>query len=828
MSSQKYPALSFCWCLGLLFLAGVCPEQLVEAATRAANTTLAFPQEPYNYSFQNAFPGLVFDGVVAFATPPGETNRLFVVEKDGRIQVITNLANPNKTEFLNISSRVDAGGEGGLLGLAFHPGYATNRQFFVYYTLQATSAQGSGLHDRLARFQTLGTNPNRADANSEVVFISQYDRADNHNGGDVHFGPDGYLYLSLGDEGGGGFDQYGNTRTITRNFFAGILRLDVDKLPGNLPPNSHPASSANYFIPADNPFVGATSFNGVTIDPSTVRTEFWAVGLRNPWRFSFDVETGRLICGDVGENLREEINVIVRGGHYGWNYFEGTLASQGTPPTGMSFVPPVLQYPHGSGTFQGSSVTGGRVYRGSKIPGLVGDYIFADHVSGNIWAVNIDGTNVMNWRRLANDVGVACWGVDPSNGDLLYSYPWSFATVMRLVATTPNGTLPSALSGTGAFSDLATLKPNPGIVDYEINAPFWSDYARKRRWFSVPRLNQTIGFSANGNWSFPTGTVWIKHFDMEMTNGVAASARRLETRFLIKNIAGVYGLTYKWNAAQTDATLVGENGVEDTLVVRDGATVRTQVWRYPSRSECSTCHTPSGGYALGFNTHQLNRPRDDAGTVVEQIPWLSGIGYFSSTVATTNGLLAYVHPTNSAAPMDLRVRSYLGANCSYCHRPGGTGRGYWEARLDTPWSLTGIINGPLISDFGNPNARVISPGSLADSMIHRRVSQFGPLHMPPLATSQLDLQGLALLEQWILVGLQGAQFQSLTPLADGRVELVFTGEPRRAYRVESSDTLGSWGQVGTATCGADGKGTFLDSETVPPGSRVRVYRLAWP
>lgn len=800
----------------------------LRAATRVANTTLDFPQEPYNYSFQNAFPGIVFDGVVAFATPPGETNRLFVVEKDGAIQVITNLASPTKTEFLNLRSRVDAGGEGGLLGLAFHPGYSSNRQFYVYYTLQAASAQGSGLHDRLARFETSAGNPNRADANSEMVLISQYDRSENHNGGDLHFGPDGYLYLSLGDEGGGGLDQYGNSRFITRNFFAGILRLDVDKRPENLPPNAHPASSMNYFVPTDNPFVGATSFNGLTIDPEDVRTEFWAVGLRNPWRFSFDAETGRLICGDVGENLREEINIIVRGGHYGWNYFEGTLASQGTPPAGMNFVAPILQYPHGSGTFQGSSVTGGRVYRGSKIPGLAGDYIFADHTSGNIWAVNLDGASPVNWRRLANDVGVACWGVDPSNGDLLYSYPWGFASVMRLVATTPNGTLPSMLSDAGAFQNLATLTPNPGIVDYEINAPFWSDYAKKRRWFSVPRLNQTVGFNTNANWSFPTGTVWIKHFDMEMTNGVASSARRLETRFLVKNTAGIYGVTYKWNAAQTDATLVGENGLDETLLIRDGATVRTQVWRYPSRSECATCHTPAGGYALGFNTHQLNRLRDDGGTPVQQIPWLSAMGYFTSPVVNTNGLLAYAHPTNTTATLDHRVRSYFGANCSYCHRPGGTGRGFWDGRLDTPWSEAGLINGELISDFGNANARVIRPGSPVDSMIHWRVAQLGPLHMPPVGTSQLDQQGIALLAEWITQGLEGARIVSVATGADDRIELRFTGAPHRSYRIEASETFGAWVSIGTASCDADGFGDFTDPAVITPGSQMRAYRLAWP
>ena len=257
---------------------------------------------------------MVFDGIVAFASPPGETNRLFVVEKSGSIHIINNFANPTKTLFLDLTDRVDAAGEGGLLGLAFHPGYATNRLFYIFYTLQTSTAAGSGLHDRLSRFQTSPSNPGQALVGSEVPLITQFDEADNHNAGDLHFGPDGYLYVSLGDEGGGGYDFNRNSRTITKDFFSGILRIDVDKRPGNLVPNSHPASSSEYLVPADNPFVGATSFSGVAINPSNVRTEFWAVGMRNPWRFSFDPVTGRLFSGDVGESLREEINLIAKGG----------------------------------------------------------------------------------------------------------------------------------------------------------------------------------------------------------------------------------------------------------------------------------------------------------------------------------------------------------------------------------------------------------------------------------------------------------------------------------------------------------------------------------
>ena len=310
--------------------------------TREANSTLALPLEPNQYATLDAFPGLHFDRPVALVSPPGDSNRLFIVEQFGRIQVITNLNSPNTTLFLDISDRVTSPyGEGGLLGLAFHPGYPTNRYFFLFYTLDTTTAAGTGFHDRLSRFEISPTDPNQALPDSEVPLITQLDEADNHNGGDLHFGPDGYLYVSLGDEGGFG-GNYGNSQRIDKDFFSAILRIDVDQHAGSLPPNPHSASSTNYAVPADNPFVGATSFNSGTVDPNQVRTEFWAVGLRNPWRFSFDSLTGRLYCGDVGQGGREEIDLIVRGGNYGWNYREGTAPYSGSPPDGVTFVEPIV------------------------------------------------------------------------------------------------------------------------------------------------------------------------------------------------------------------------------------------------------------------------------------------------------------------------------------------------------------------------------------------------------------------------------------------------------------------------------------------------------
>lgn len=810
---------------GCLLASGVTRPFEAMAASRVANTTLSFPQDPYQYSTEAAFPGVTFDSAVALASPPGETGRLFVVEKGGAIYVLNNLVAPSKTLFLDISSRVNPSGEGGLLGLAFHPGYQSNGWFFVHYTLNTTTAAGTGLHDRLARFETSPSDPNRALPDSEAPLITQFDEADTHNGGDLHFGPDGYLYVSLGDEGGGN-DSFGNTQFITKDFFAGILRLDVDQKPGSLSPNPHHAVSGNYAVPPDNPFVGATSFDGSAIDPAQVRTEFWAVGMRNPWRFSFDPVTGWLYCGDVGEGQREEVNHIVKGGHYGWNYREGGLAANGTPPPGGTFVEPIWDYAHGSGEFEGNAVTGGLVYRGTSLPQLDGHYVFGDYMTGNIWALRHDGTNVSDLRRLTSLVGVASFGIDPSNQDILMTLPWAFGEIQRLVYRTSGAPLPARLSDTGAFSSLATLQPQPGIVAYDINTPFWSDHALKKRWFSVPDVSQFVSFNSEGNWSFPAGTVWIKHFDLQLTNGVPESARRLETRFLVKNSSGLYGVTYRWNASQTEATLVPEEGANETILIRDGATNRTQVWRYPARNECLVCHTPAGGFAVGFNTYQLNRAPDGGGA--NQILTLSQMGYFSSPVTSVAGLLTYVHATNGTASLEHRARSYLGANCVQCHQPGGTGRGWWDARLATPLAQAGLLNGPLIDPFGEPENKVIKPGSTEESMIFKRVSQPGSRHMPPLGATELDQTAIELLAEWITNDLAGAQIGPVIVEPNGQVRISFRGQAGRTYRVEVSGNLSTWQPIGSVQAAAGGRGEYLDTTQVSANGAGRFYRFAWP
>jgi len=729
------------------------------AIERPVGPALRLPAEPSS-ALESALGSLRFTSPVVLAAPPGETNRLFVVEQPGRILVITNLALPTRTVFLDLTSTTVSGGEQGLLGLAFHPRYAENGRFFLFRTLTATTRGNTNrLHDRLSEFRVSTQNPNRADT-TETVLFQQYDQASNHNGGDVHFGPDGFLYVALGDEGGGN-DQYGNGQTITRDFFAGILRLDVDERPDSLPANPHPANEAfpgRYRIPADNPFVGATEFLGRPIaDPATVRTEFYVVGLRNPWRISFDTATGELWVADVGQNAREAIYVSRRGANHGWPYREGPIAGpRSGAPAGFTTDPafnhvaPLHSYSHGSGPNQGRSITGGFVYRGRRFPNLVGAYVFADYVSGNVWSLRRVEGGAPRVERMLGEVGISAFGPDPRDGDVLIA-DLDGGRVLRLVPGSAAGQpLPATLAETGAFERLDTLTPVAGVVPYEVNLPFWSDGAEKRRWFHIPGTNQ-ITFAASEAWKTPAGSVWVKHFDLPLGPSPTDRRQRLETRFLVRNASGVYGVTYRWTS-ETQAVLVPDEGEVGRYEVGSGSTLRTVEWRFPSRAECLACHNAAAGGTLSFDTAQLSRPiTQPDGNVRDQISLLAAAGYFHNPPESPSAHRRHPALGDDRFSLDARARSYLAVNCAPCHRPGGAvGGGFFDARLETPTDSAGLLRGLLNDTGSDPEARVVVPGHPGRSVLLQRLLTTGADRMPPISSGVVDTEGVALLERWIL------------------------------------------------------------------------------
>jgi glucose/arabinose dehydrogenase len=336
----------------------------------------------YEYNIQEAFENLIFSNPVGIYDPGDDTNRLFVVEQDGRILVFNNNENTTNYQiFLDISIQIAAGGEKGLLGLAFHPNYTINGFFYVYYITATTE------DSVLSRFRVNSTDINKANKSSEAILLTIPQPYPNHNGGQISFGPDGYLYIALGDGGGTGDpDENGQNR---QTLLGSILRIDVD-------------SGFPYSIPNDNPFYG--NINGWA-------EEIFAFGFRNPWRFSFDPTTGNLWTGDVGQSLWEEIDIVEKDKNYGWNTKEGF--HDYNPDTNVTILKdPIYEYDHSLGR----SITGGYVYRGSILNELFGKYIYGDFISGRIWALEYSGGIVLNNTELIDtDLNISSFGIDTNN-----------------------------------------------------------------------------------------------------------------------------------------------------------------------------------------------------------------------------------------------------------------------------------------------------------------------------------------------------------------------------------------------------------------------------
>lgn len=771
--------------LGLAFSAGAKPYGLDSRPAIGAFLNGAMPETAPgisgDWSAVVAFPNLLFTNAVGLASVPG-TDKLCVWEREGRAWLFDNSpAVTKKTLMIDLSHQCQGWDDSGLLGIAFHPGFATNHYVFVYYTwCPPGKVQGSpnirppftgNYHDRLERY-TLDAN-GVAVPGSKTILIDLTDQTIWHHGGGMFFHPtNGLLYLTIGDNSVGDNDQI-----ITKSLFGGVLRLDVDCRGGDIshpiPRQPHNGHTANYFIPNHNPFVGQ----------SNVLEEFFCLGLRSPHRMTCDPVTGRIFIGDVGESAREEVDVIGPGEsglNFQWPFCEGTLGEMKLPCTGISRGP-VLDYPHSDGR----AVIGGYVYRGNKFAtDLRGKYIFGDNVMRLVWAMDETTTPVKKIvlcvvpkgtgpNSGADYTGLSSFGTD-ANGEIymcqMSSIGGRIYTLARGGPPPPRQPLPKLLSQTGAFRNLASLTPAPGLIPYNVNTPLWSDGAAKLRWMALP-AGATVHFRANGEWTFPAGTVFVKNFALPVDDTNPKILRRLETRLLVRDTNGtVYGATYKWRADLSDADLVTA-GVTEDIPIKTATGTRTQRWFYPGRQDCLTCHTPASGGVLGVKTRQLNGDftypgsaaipaaktnssgRLDAGApgvTDNQLRTWNHIGLFDSNLdeADIPRFTRLVAVTDQTAPLELRARSYLDANCSQCHRPGGA-EAFFDTRFDTPLEKQALLNGPVANPLGISGAKIIVPGDVSKSVLFHRVSIVGNFQMPPLARNVTDTNAVPVLAAWI-------------------------------------------------------------------------------
>jgi uncharacterized repeat protein (TIGR03806 family) len=653
---------------------------------------------------------------------PGDDTRWFVLQKGsggtGRVRVFANATNPTASDFVSLP--VNGSSEGGLLGMAFHPAWTSNRYVYLSFT------EGSPMVSVVARY-TMNANGTALDTATRQNVISVNQPAANHNGGQIAFGPDGFLYVGLGD-GGNSDDNPQRTAQDTTDLLGSFLRLDVD------------TAGAPYEIPPDNPFAGAPMCTADHTVSMNNCPEIYAWGVRNPWRWSFDSAsaTPDLWVGDVGQGTFEEIDRVQRGGNYGWNCREG-LAAFGSPAPSCSatsgFIDPVHQY----GRTLGNSVTGGYVYRGASLPALTGRYLFADYGSGRIWRLVPNGGGFSAEEMADTSLNIASFG--QGNDGEVYVVDIGGGGLHKIVdgggAPPPTGPpVPNLLSATGCVNAQNPAQPASGLIPYEPAAAFWSDSATKERWLALPN-STSIGVGSDGDFTFPNGTVLMKHFRL---NGTL-----VETRLFMRHPDGDWaGYTYEWNAQRTDATLV-----QGGKTVAIGA----QNWIYPSGNDCLTCHTTAAGFALGLEAAQLNRNLTYAltGRTANQLRTLDTITMFTTPLGDPSLQPSMPDPFDTTAPLGQRARAYLHTNCAGCHRTGGPTPSSMDLRYATLLSSANSCDAmPQSGDLGiGAAARIIAPGSAANSVLLARMNRRDASGMPPLATNLVDTAGVALVGDWI-------------------------------------------------------------------------------
>ena len=726
------------------------------------------PDPPLPFRAVRAFPDLKLNWPIFVIPEPG-SRRLVLIDQKwsyGPARIARTTDDQRDGEVETLVSPV-----GVAYSVAFHPDFATNGWMYVGSTGRRKDDEPE--KSRVVRY-TLSREAPFAPTGDELTIIDWPSAG--HNGAAVTFGLDGLLYVTSGD---GTSDSDGNNvgQDLT-TLLAKVLRIDVD----------HPADGRAYSVPADNPF----------LDRPTARPETWAYGLRNPWRISTDARTGDIWVGNNGQDMWEQAYRIERGANYGWSVYEGShpfYLQRKLGPTPL--VPPTVEHPHS----EARSLTGGVVYYGTKHPELQGAYIYGDYSTGKIWGVKLDGKQIEWHREIADTtLQIAAISTDADGELLIVDHRGDQQGGLYHLEPNPPGDaappFPRRLSQTGLFPQTAGHRIADGLIPYSVNAPLWSDGAIKSRFIALPAKGH-IDMTDQWAWQFPEETVLVKSFALETVAGDPASRRWIETRLMAKLQGEWVGYSYAWNEKQTDAELVAAAGEDRAFSVQDGAESRQQIWHYPSRAECMVCHTRAAGFVLGLSTLQMNKSHAfGPGIVANQLEVLEELGVLNAhdwvaeakerlrRQLQAEGIaedeismqLASLKPSagqaglrstflldrppsqfprledpyDAVGDLELRARSYLHANCAYCHIPAGGGNAQMDLSFSVSTSRMNAVNVvPLHHNFGMDDARLIKPGAPERSTLLRRMSIRTPGQMPQLATSLVDQPAVDLVREWI-------------------------------------------------------------------------------
>ncbi|HEX3314021.1 MAG TPA: PQQ-dependent sugar dehydrogenase [Gemmataceae bacterium] len=731
------------------------PQPAAKRIPWTASHVRGTPEPPLPYVTERVFPKLTFREPVFMVHPPTSAgaDRWFVGERFGRIWSFPKNPDVAKADLVvDFAKQLDSfdpsqtKGVSECYALAFHPQFAKNRYVYVCLIFDG-NARRQQLPDgsRISRFKMTDTDPPRIDVKTEQIVLTWL--GGGHNGCDMHFGNDGFLYISTGDGASPNPpDRYDFGQDMS-SFNSKILRIDVDKS----------GSGKNYGIPADNPFVKMPG----------ARPEVYAYGFRNPWRMSFDRPTGDLWVGDVGWELWEMVDRVQKGGNYGWSIKEGP---QDVRPNGKRgptpILPPTLDFPH----TEAASITGGYVYRGKRLPDLIGAYLCGDWVTRKLWATKFDGDRIVWHKEIAQgNERVVAFSQD-TDGELFFLHHDDRGSIHRLVpnpeAKDYKDVFPRKLSDTGLFASVVDHKLAAGVFPFQVAAARWVDGATTDRFVAIPGAGtaelydefRRLEADFFGSFLFPpAGTVLGETFMLETKHGDPGTRRRLETQILHFDGKHWRGYSYRWNDTGTDADLVGARGADLKIDVADptlpGGKHR-QTWHLPSRTECMICHNPWSGYALAFTPLQLQRDIDIGGTKASQIDHLRSLGLIDLKHADRDGKVSLptplANPYDRDAPLDARARSYLHVNCSHCHQFGAGGSVDIEFRYTESLDHTKAVDVPPVQGtFGIDGAKIIAPGDPYRSTLYYRMAKMGRGRMPHIGSEIIDEPGVRLMHDWI-------------------------------------------------------------------------------
>lgn len=730
------------------------------------------PEPPAPYRTRRVMPELKLSWPIFAINEPG-TRRLLFIDQQTSYGKARLCRTKDDGEDGSFETLIDF--DGVAYSLAFHPRFADNGYLYVGWNSPLAKEKRKS---KVTRYTMSRTAPFDLDPKSALTVIEW--ESDGHNGAAITFGKDGMLYVTSGD---GTSDSDTNVKGQgLDHLLSKLLRIDVD----------HPSGDRPYSVPGDNPFVGQSS----------VRPETWAYGFRNPWRIATDPRTGHIWVGNNGQDLWEQAFLVERGANYGWSVFEGGhpfYLQRKLGPT--PHVLPTVEHPHS----EFRSLTGGEVYYGKRHPELVGAYIYGDYSTGKVWGVKVDSQRHIEWHKELVDTAlqISAFVLDADGELLIVDHRgngdgglYALEVNPLVKAAEASTDFPRTLSETGLFASVREHRMQPSLVPYSVNSPLWSDGAYKERWMALPGDDPRIEVTPTRGWNFPNGTVLVKSFALELQQGQPDSRRWVETRLLTKQDGEWFGYSYRWNKEQTEAELVGKDGVDQEYSIRTADGEQRQTWHYPSRTECMVCHSRAANFVLGTNTLQLNKDHDYGAVTDNQLRVLEHLGLLSINwrdgaidamrrdlkgegksekelneyierqtknrggeeikrskmfVADPAENERLIDPYDPKQPLDLRARSYLHANCAHCHVEAGGGNAQIDLEFNVAADKRRLFNvTPVHHTFGISDARLIAPGDPDKSVLLYRVSHRGQGQMPQVATTLADKSAVDMLREWIL------------------------------------------------------------------------------